>query len=210
MNYEAQIQKALSHLSEDLVAEIIKEGTVQEIPFDTEILREGQYVNVIPVVLQGLVKVYTRHESRELLLYYIEPNQSCVMSFSVALKNAPSRVLAKTEETSVILLLPSDKVAQWTQQYADLNNLFFDQYNQRYIELLDTIHHLLFDKMDVRLMSYLNNKIGKTNEQFIRMSHREIANELGTAREVVSRIMKKLEFEGKLEQLPQGIRLIEV
>ncbi len=210
MNYEQQIRKAFAYLSEALVDAMIGEGVVQEIRYDTEILREGQYVNVVPVVLQGLVKVYTRYEGRELLLYYIEPNQSCVMSFSAALKNAPSRVLAKTEETSKILLLPADKVTQWTHQFADINNLFFDQYSQRYTELLDTIHHLLFDKLDVRLMSYLNNKIGKTNEQFIRMSHREIANELGTAREVVSRIIKKLEFEGKLEQVPQGIRLIEV
>lgn len=208
MNYEDQIRKALTNLSSDLLSEILAEGTVQEIPFNTEILREGQYVNVIPVVLQGLVKVYTRYEGRELLLYYIEPNQSCVMSFSAALKNAPSRVLAKTEEASVILLLPSDKVTQWTSQFADLNNLFFDQYNQRYSDLLDTIQHLVFDKMDVRLMSYLSNKQQKTGDQFIRMSHREIANELGTVREVVSRLLKKLEVEGKLEQTAQGIRLI--
>ncbi len=209
MDYEPQIRKVLSHLSEDLLDAVIQEGTVQEIPYDTEILREGQYVKVIPIVLKGLVKVFTRYEGRELLLYYIEPNQSCIMSFAAALKNAPSRVLAKTEEASVILLLPSDRVTQWTHQFSDLNDLFFDQYNQRYSELLDTIHHLLFDKMDTRLMSYLLNKKEKTNDQFIRMSHREIANELGTAREVVSRILKKLEFEGKLQQVAQGIRLID-
>ncbi|MEM8894615.1 MAG: Crp/Fnr family transcriptional regulator [Bacteroidota bacterium] len=210
MNYESQIRQGLGHLSNDLVNEILKEGTVQEIPFDTQILRDGQYVNVIPIVLQGLVKVFTRYEGRELLLYYIEPNQSCIMSFSAALKNAPSKVLAKTEEASVVLLLPSDKVTQWTHQFSDLNELFFDQYNQRYSELLDTIHHLLFDKMDVRLMSYLSNKKEKTNDQYIRMSHREIANELGTAREVVSRLIKKLEAEGRIEQLTQGIRLIDL
>jgi CRP/FNR family transcriptional regulator len=153
--------------------------------------------------------VFTRYEGRELLLYYIEPNQSCVMSFAAALNNKPSRVIAKTEEASVILLLPSDKVAQWTHRFSDLNDLFFDQYNQRYSDLLDTIHHLVFDKMDVRLMSYLINKQQKTGDHFIRMSHREIANELGTVREVVSRILKKLEHEGRLEQVPQGIRLLE-
>ena len=210
MDYDARIRKALAPLSNELIDAIQQEGVIKEVPFDTQILSIGQFVNVIPIVLEGLVKVYTRYEGRELLLYYIEPNQSCVMSFSAAIKNAPSRVLAKTEEASVILLLPSEKVAQWTHQFSDLNSLFFDQYNERYSELLDTIHHLVFDKLDVRLVSHLREKKEKTGDDLVRMSHREIANELGTAREVISRVLKKLEHEGKLEQLPQGIRLVGV
>lgn len=209
MDYKQQIKKALPYLSNDLIEVFQEEGTIKEIPYDTEILREGQFVNVIPIVLEGLVKVFTRYEGRELLLYYIEPNQSCIMSFAAALKDEPSRVIAKTEEASTILLLPSVKIAQWTHQFSDLNGLFFDLYNQRYSDLLDTIHHLVFDRMDVRLLSYLNVKQEKTGDQFIRMSHREIANELGTVREVISRILKKLEQEGKLEQVAQGIRLLE-
>lgn len=208
MDYDKQIRAGLAHLSNDLIEVICQEGEVKEIPFDTRLLRTGQFVNVIPIVLKGLVKVYTQYEGKELLLYYIEPNQSCIMSFAAALKNEPSRIMARTEEHSIVLLLPSDKVAQWTHQFADLNGLFFDQYNQRYSELLDTIHHLLFDKMDVRLMAFLDNRSQKTGDEYIRMSHREIANELGTVREVVSRIMKKLEFEGKVEQVVQGIRLL--
>ena len=97
--------KILSFLSPDLADKILSESTVQEFPKGFEILREQQYVKVLPIVISGLVKVYSRYDERELLLYYIEPSQSCVMSFYAALKNAPSKVYAETEEDSKILLI---------------------------------------------------------------------------------------------------------
>ena len=159
MTSNNKISKALSHLNADLINEIIAESVVQEIPSDTVILRDGQYVKVIPIVLDGLIKVFTRHEDKELLLYYIRPNESCIMSFSASLKNEPSKVFASTEEETTALLLPVDSVSKWTKQFPDINTLFFQQYNQRYSELLDTIHHVLFDKMDKRLYLYLKEKI---------------------------------------------------
>lgn len=82
------IIKALAHLNPKLVKEISKDAITKNIPNDTEILREGQYVKVIPIVLNGLIKIFTRHKERDLLLYYIRPNESCVMSFAASLKNS--------------------------------------------------------------------------------------------------------------------------
>ena len=129
------------------------------------------------------------------------------MSFAASLKYDPSTVIARTEEASKVLLLPSDRVAEWTQKFSDLNTLFFQQYNLRYAELLDTINHLLFNKMDTRVYAFLEKRIALTGHNPIKISHREIASELGTAREVVSRVLKKLEMEGKLKQLPSGIHI---
>ncbi|MEO0554454.1 MAG: Crp/Fnr family transcriptional regulator [Bacteroidota bacterium] len=204
---ELQIKKAFSHLNQDLLSEIITLGVIKEFPPDTTLLKEGQYVKVIPVVLTGLIKVFSSFEDKELLLYYIRPNESCIMSFAAGLKNDPSTVIAKTEEASKVLLLPSDRVAEWTQKFSDLNTLFFQQYNLRYAELLDTINHLLFNKMDTRVYAFLEKRIALTGHNPIKISHREIASELGTAREVVSRVLKKLEMEGKLKQLPSGIHI---
>ena len=208
MEVNTKIAKALSHLNPDLISEIIEMSTVQEIPSETKVLREGQYVKMIPIVLEGLIKVFTRHEDKELLLYYIQPNESCVMSFAASLKNEPSRVFAITEENTTTLLLPVDQVNKWIKQFPDINTLFFQQYNLRYSELLDTIHHVLFNKMDQRLYDYLNEKLNLTNKNLLKISHRQIANELGTAREVISRVMKKLENEGKVKQHTQGIELL--
>lgn len=201
------ITKALSYLNPELVSEIAEYSTVKEILKGSEILREGQYIKVIPIVIEGLIKVSSSHEDKELLLYYIRPNESCIMTFSASLKNEPSKVFAMTEEDSKILLLPTDKVSQWIKQYPDINTLFYQQYNLRYTELLDTISHVLFDKMDKRLYDYLLQKIKLTNKNPLKISHRQIANELGTAREVISRVMKKLEAEGKVKQHSNHIEI---
>jgi CRP/FNR family transcriptional regulator len=198
----------LPNLSQALCDQITNNSALVEIPAETEILREGQYVKVIPLVLEGLVKVFTKYEDKELLLYYIQPNESCVMSFTASLKNEPSKVYAITDENCKLLLLPVDKVAQWIGEFPDLNNLFFQQYNLRYSDLLETINQLLFDKMDKRLLDYLKEKVELTKKNPLKISHRQIASELGTAREVISRVMKKLEREAKVKQFSTAIEIL--
>lgn len=207
MERNSKISEALAHLNSNLVDEMTTSAIVKDIPKGVEILREGQYVKVIPIVLDGLIKVFTRHGDKDLLLYYIKPKESCIMSFAASLKNDPSKVFAITEENTTALLLPVDKVAQWTKEFPDINALFFQQYNLRYSELLDTIHHVLFNKMDKRLFDYLQEKVRLTGKNPLKISHRQIANELGTAREVITRTMKKLESEKLVKQHSNSIEL---
>lgn len=201
------IQQQLSFLSPSLIKELLAHATICNFPKETQILRDEQYVKVLPIVLEGLVKVFSKFEEKELLLYYIQPKQSCVMSFSAALKNTPSKVFAITEEDSKILLIPVDKLPHWLKEFPDLNTLFYNQYDLRYSDLLDTIQHILIDKMDKRLFEYLKNKLLLTNNVSLKITHSQIANELGTAREVISRVLKKLESEKKIEQTANGIIL---
>ncbi|MEZ2414474.1 Crp/Fnr family transcriptional regulator [Muriicola sp. E247] len=199
----------LSFLKPDLVDLILQESTIREIPKGTEILREQQYVKVLPIVIRGLVKVYSRFDEKELLLYYIEPEQSCVMTFYAALKNTPSKVFAVTEEDSQILLIPVSLLPDWLKEYPHFNELFYNQFNLRYSELIDTIRNLLLDKMDKRLYDHLRKKTDLMETDSIKMSHNQIANELGTAREVISRVIKKLENDGKITQNSGEIRIID-
>lgn len=198
----------LSFLKPRLIDAIIKESSVKEFPKGTEILREAQYVKVLPIVINGLVKVYSRFDEKELLLYYIEPTQSCVMTFYAALKNTPSKVYAETEEDSKIILIPVQHLPNWLKEYPDFNELFYNQFNLRYSELLDTIGHLLLDKMDKRLYDHLKKKVQLTSGNSIKMSHSQIANELGTAREVITRVLKKLETDKKVVQNAGEIKII--
>jgi CRP/FNR family transcriptional regulator len=198
----------INKLHPDLRAEIEEYAILKEIPQGMEILREGQYIKVIPIVVEGLLKVYTRHEDKELLLYYIKSQESCIMSFSAGMKNEPSQIFAVAEEDTTALLLPVERIIQWTRLFPDINQLFFQQYNLRYTELLTTIHHLLFDRMDKRILDFLANKSQLTGRNPIKISHRQIAAELGTAREVVSRLMKKLENEGKIKQEANMIEIL--
>ena len=199
----------LSFLGQEFISEIQETAILKEIPKGTEILRQEQYVKVLPIVLTGLVKVFSRFKERELLLYYIQPSESCIMTFSAAINQETSKVFAVTEEDTKMLLLPVEKLSGWLKTYPVLNTLFFQQFNLRYLELLDTIHHVLIDKMDKRLYDYLKEKARLTKKDTFKITHGQIANELGTVREVVSRVMKKLESEGKVEQIGTTIKITE-
>src|SRR5512133_1842654 len=132
-------KKILSSLGPQLLDEIEKNAIVRSFPKGTEILREEQIIKVLPIVMKGLVKVFSRYEEKELLLYYIEPSQSCVMTFYAALKNTPSKIYATTEEDSEVLLIPVQYLNGWLRDYPGFNKMFYDQYNMRYSDLLDTI-----------------------------------------------------------------------
>jgi len=203
-----ELKEYLHHLPQEFIGQLEQFGIVKNFEADTEILREGQYVKLVPLVLEGVVKVFTRHGDKELLLYYIESGESCIMSFNAGFKNSPSKVFAVAEENAVLLLMPSEKVNQWIKTYPLLNELFYNLYDQRYEALLDTINQLLYNKLDQRLYSYLLEKSKQKNNKVLNMRHREIAVELGTVREVISRVMKKLEHEGKILQLPNGIEVL--
>lgn len=202
------LNEYLQYLPEEFVNELEQYGVVNDFIADTEILREGQYVKFVPLVLEGVVKVFTRHEDKELLLYYIESGESCIMSFNAGFKNSPSKVFAIAEENTKLLLLPADKINQWVKDFPSLNELFYSLYDQRYASLLDTINHLLYNRLDQRLYNYLLEMSKQKNSKLLTVRHRQIATELGTVREVISRVMKKLEHEGKVRQLPNGIEIV--
>lgn len=202
------IKEYLHYLPQEFIAELEAFGIVKSIAANTEILREGQYVKLIPLVLQGSIKVFTRHEEKELLLYYIENGESCIMSFTAGLKNNPSKVFAITEEDTLLVLLPADKMNHWVKTFPSVNDLFYNLYNQRYASLLDTINHLLYNRLDQRLYKYLEEKSRQKGSRILDIRHKQIAAELGTVREVISRVMKKLEQEGKVKQLPNAIEIL--
>lgn len=203
------IEKKFNFLGKDLLAELLNVSVIKTFPTNTELVREGQYIKYIPIVLSGLVKVYTQFEEKELLLYYIKPNQSCIMSFSSCINNDKSKIVAVTEEESSVLLIPSDKIAKWVINFPTINMLFYQQYDMRYSELVDTIHQMLYHKLDKRLLDYLIEKVSVTGKNPIKISHKEIANDLGTAREVISRLVKKLEGQKILKQHHDSIELIK-
>ncbi len=130
------------------------------------------------------------------------------MTFSSNLKNEPSKVVAVAEQDTDLLLLPNEKVSYWMKNFPEFSLVFFDLYNLRYTDFIDTLDHVIFDKMDKRLLDYLVEKSSLTKNNPIKIAHRQIASELGTAREVVSRIIKKLETEGRLLQVKEGIKIL--
>jgi CRP/FNR family transcriptional regulator len=209
MTDEIQIlQQKLPFLGVDLLNAFAREGTWMELEAGVQLLREGQYVKVVPIVLEGLVKVYTQTDSRELLLYYIRPSESCIMSLTAVMHNDPSKVFALTEEPSRLLLIPAEKINQWLLEFPRLNQLFYQQYDLRYAEMIETIQQLLFNRLDQRIYDYLEELSAVKGTRTLDIRHRQIAQDLGTAREVITRTLKKLEKEGRIRQTERGIELL--
>lgn len=202
-----KLNEKLPFLSKEIIDEFKQYATVKDFPKGTQILREEQYVKVLPIVLKGVVKVFSNFGEKELLLYYIEASQSCVMTFSAAMSNSPSRIFATTEENAKILLLPTKNISGWLKRFPEFNQLFYNQYDLRYTELLSTIQYILVDKIDVRLYKYLEQKATVTHQEYLKTTHSQIATELGTAREVISRALKKLELQEKIIQNTHGIKI---
>jgi len=209
MQSEVKISQSLSFLEKELIIEILSVSQQHSYPAQTTLIREGQFIKQLPVIIEGKVKVYSQFDAKELLLYEIMPKQSCIMSFAAAIYNRPSSITAITDSETELLLIPTEKITPWKDKYPRFNQLFFDLYHMRYLDLLEIINQLIFKSLDERLLNYLN-KIKVTSESAtIKLKHHEIARDLGTAREVISRILKKLEKERKIEQSSYGIKILE-
>ncbi len=191
----------------DLVEEVEMHGIIKEVPAGTELLLQGQAVRFIPFVLSGLVKVFTRHDEKELLMYHISPAESCIMSLAVSLRNDPSAINAVTDEDSLILLVPVQRVIEWLKDYPELTMLFFHEFYKRYTDMVETIRQLVFTNLETRLLEYLRETAQKQGNKQIHLRHREIAADLGTAREVISRLLKKLEKSGHVAVSKEGIEV---
>lgn len=183
-----------------MLREMIANGKVAEFESDTEVIRHGQYLKMLPIVLEGVVKVYSQYDDKEYLLYYIKSTESCIMSMSAVLQNTPSRIFAITGTDVILMLFPVDIVKKWVRSSVAFNSLFYNLYDDRYSDMIDTLNQVLFEKLDKRLYEYLIEKSEISGLKKIKITHKIIAGEIGTAREVVSRILKKLETNGEIKQ----------
>lgn len=160
------------------------------------LLDENDVIRGIPIITKGSIKVMrTEEDGREILLYYIKAGESCVMSFL----GETSKVKAEVEDDAEILFLPNSKVSELIKKHPEWLDYIFKLYHKRFEELLDMVNEVTFKKTDDRLLNLLQKKSKLSNSKIIQTTHEQLANELGTARVVVSRLLKVLEQEKKLK-----------
>ncbi|MEO0899533.1 MAG: Crp/Fnr family transcriptional regulator [Bacteroidota bacterium] len=193
-----------------LISLLSEKGILREFPAGQAILQEGAYVSVIPLLVSGLAKVFREDgEGNEVLLYYIKPGESCIMSVTSCSRNEKSNVKAVIEEDARLLLIPAETARDMSRDFSHWNDFVFGLFNEKYEELLQAISILTFSKKDVRLLSYLKRESEVRNSQTIQTTHQKIADDLGSSREVISRLLKKLENEGKLALGHGWVRVLE-
>lgn len=170
------------------IAKTFKEGDV--------ILNENAYIKAIPLVTSGSIRVMrTDEDGREILLYYIKAGESCIMSFLGGIHHDTSKVKAIAEEETEILFIPIDKVTELIKEFPEWLDYIFRLYHKRFEELLEVVNAVAFKKMDERLLNFIKKKCELTKSHTLYVTHEQLANELGTARVVVSRLLKQMEDE---------------
>jgi len=177
--------------------EVSTYGQLKKFPAGSVILQEDSYIKAIPLVLNGSLKVMrTDSEGHEILLYYITPGESCIMSFLGGIHNETSKIKAIVEEDAEILFIPVEKASEWVKKFPEWADFIFKLYHKRFEELLTAVNAIAFQKLDMRLLQLLKQKAELYQSKEIKITHQQLADELGTAREAVSRVMKQMENEG--------------
>jgi CRP/FNR family transcriptional regulator len=182
--------------SPKIIEKLFTYGKLKSFAEGDIILNEDDYIRAIPIVTSGSIKVIrTDEDGREILLYYISAGESCIMSLLGGMHQDTSKVKAIAEEACEILFVPVDKVTALIKEYPEWLDYIFRLYHKRFEELLEVVNAVAFKKMDERLFDLLKKKSLLTHSNIIAITHEQLANELGTARVVVSRLLKHMEDE---------------
>src|SRR5690554_178008 len=207
---ESLVNARFEHFTDDLQKSILEEGRVIEVEEGDVLIRSGDPIRNTMLVVDGRIKIYREDEDgNEYLLYYLEPGSACAISIMCALQNEESKITAIAETHATLIAIPFEFIGKWMEIYPSWSAFIIRTYRARFDELLLTIDHIAFRKMDERLVFYLKQKTeGRGNQ--IATSHQEIANDLNSAREVISRLLKKLEQMGAIKLERNLIHIINL
>ena len=184
-----------------LKAFLVEYATIITVSEGEQIIRTGQYMRSTVLILEGRIKLYRENEDgSEFFMYHLEPGDACALSMICATRQQTSEVMAKTVDDSVLLTLPIGLMDDMMKQFRTWYYFVLETYRSRFEELLVVIDHVAFKGMDERLNFYLIGQYKQTGVRELRITHNEIATDLNSSREVISRLLKKMEQRGDLVQ----------
>ena len=187
-------------LEPELQKEIAQIGVPKLFKANESLIREGQFISSFPMVLSGLIRVSrTSDNGNELLLYYLKENEVCAMSLTCCMAQQVSDLNAVAEVETEVLLLPVEMLDSWITKYPLWKQFVMQTFQYRFRELIDTLDSVAFMKLDERLEKYFINRHKKSGETSYAGTHQMLALKLNSSREVISRLLKKMEKDGKVE-----------
>lgn len=191
------IKKIFPSFSTELVKDVDANASIQSFKAGDIIMRTGQYIKNTVLVISGKIKVYREDENGgEFFMYYLQPGQACAISMICATKNEKSQIMAKVVEDVELIMVPLALMDKWMMQHRSWYEFVIDTYRSRFEEVLEVIDSIAFRAMDERLEFYLKRHADACGCKELKLSHQEIASELNTSREVISRLLKKMEQRG--------------
>ena len=193
----------------ELQEEIIQVGKIMRFQADQVIMDYGNFIRLVPLVIEGSIKVLREDESgNEVFLYYLEKGETCSMSFTCCMMNKKSVIRTVAEEDTILIGIPIKYMDSWMTKYQSWKNFVMTSYDQRMTELLRAIDSIAFQKMDERLLDYLTKKSTMGRTRILAITHQSIADDLNASREAISRLLKQLEKMGKVRLRRNQIEII--
>jgi CRP/FNR family transcriptional regulator len=204
------LKKLFPTFSNALIDDINSNAIDQSFVTGDVIMRTGQYIKNTVLVLSGSIKIYREDEDGgEFFMYYLQPGQACAISMICATKNEQSQIMAKVVEDVELVMVPLPLMDKWMMQHRSWYEFVIDTYRSRFEEVLEVVDSIAFRAMDERLEFYLKRHKDACGCVDLKLSHQEIATELNTSREVISRLLKKLEQRGALKLHRNHIELLK-
>jgi len=198
-------------LEEGLLREMKEKGRIMPVKAGQTLLQTGQNIRSTIIVLEGLVKLYRENDDgNEFFMYHLQPGDGCALSLICDRSFRTSAVTAKAVTDATLLVVPLDLTENWMRQYRSWYHFVVGTYRKRYEELLETIDNIAFKNMDERLEFYLRRHRNTLNTNILKITNTQIAQELNSSREVISRLMKKLSEDGKVRLLKNGIEVLNL
>lgn len=204
------IKKKFPSFSNELAKDVDTNAALQSFKAGDIIIRTGQYIKNTVLVIGGKIKVYREDENGgEFFMYYLQPGQACAISMICATKNEKSQIMAKVVEDVELIMVPLTLMDKWMMQHRSWYEFVIDTYRSRFEEVLEVIDSIAFRAMDERLEFYLKRHADACGCKELKLSHQEIASELNTSREVISRLLKKMEQRGIVALHRNNIELLK-
>ncbi|HEY1164901.1 MAG TPA: Crp/Fnr family transcriptional regulator [Chitinophaga sp.] len=208
---KASIQKHFPSFEPALTAQLADIGELRELPAGEMLMKTGQYFRSTMLIIDGLIKVYREdEEGNEFFIYHLQAGQACALSMICAAKHESSQIMAKTAAATTVISIPLEYMDTWMSQYKSWYYFVLESYRSRMEEMLLTIDQIAFRNMDERIVFYLKQHQKTLQSNHIHLPFTQIAQELNSSREVISRLMKKLSDKGLIRLHKQYIEIVNL
>lgn len=202
----AKILPVLQRADENLLREFRRAAYSACIPAGKDVFLQGDRASAIPLLISGAVRVYTIGETgREITLYRFGHGGSCILTANAIISQQSFPAIATVEQDAEAVMVPAETFRDWVGKYDAWRAFVFDLLSQRLSSVLAVIDEVAFQRMDVRVAAFLLER--SRSENPIHVTHQEIASELGSSREVISRILEDFARRGLIHT---GRGVIEV